>query len=282
MTTDVDPSSSGGANPSPLKLVGISEIADLTGLSRQAVSNLKARDERFPTPVADLRSGPVYDEHTIRAYFQARDRDLEPTADRLTVRRFDPLSRESLAASAGRELLAQPRHRLDTGFEAFPGVGLFALYYTGEFEPYRVVSGTDTPLYIGFVTARRLELDGDVDGPALWYRLRDAIGTLLQAESHGRESGEPHVELADFECRLLVLDSLWVQLASRWLIRTLKPLWNAVLTGFGNHLPGRLRQMAHRSAWDEFHPGRPWAMGLRPATHSSDELAQMVEQHLSG
>ncbi|MEU7527398.1 Eco29kI family restriction endonuclease [Saccharothrix sp. NPDC042600] len=260
--------------------MGISEIADLTGLSRQAVSNLKARDDRFPTPVADLRSGPVYDETAIRVFFSNRGRDLEPSHDRPTVRRFDPLALDSLIDSVSRELLTQARHRLDMPFDVFQGAGLVVLYYTGSFEPYSAVSGTDVPLYIGAAGSRDAVSEGDVEAPVLWTLLSRRIMRDLEAvEHHGRESGHPQLRVADFECRLLVVDGLWVDVVQKSIIRRMKPLWNTVLMGFNSHGSTWRRALSPRSPWDEFHPGRRSASD-RPAKYSAAELTSRVRLHL--
>jgi len=41
-------------------LVGLSEIAEMAGVSKQAVTNWRSRYPDFPHPVAELRSGPVW------------------------------------------------------------------------------------------------------------------------------------------------------------------------------------------------------------------------------
>ena len=41
-------------------LVGIYEIAEMAGKSRQAVANWRARLSSFPKPVAELKAGPVF------------------------------------------------------------------------------------------------------------------------------------------------------------------------------------------------------------------------------
>ena len=40
-------------------LVGVAELADVFGVSRQAASNWRERNADFPKPAASLRSGPV-------------------------------------------------------------------------------------------------------------------------------------------------------------------------------------------------------------------------------
>lgn len=51
-----------------MELMGIYEVAQLAGVSPQAVSNWVVRKPDFPTPVATLASGPVWSGQHIRAW----------------------------------------------------------------------------------------------------------------------------------------------------------------------------------------------------------------------
>jgi chromosome partitioning protein len=53
-------------------LLGINEIAELAGVSRQAVANWRSRFPDFPQPIADLRAGPVFRGRQIRAWLRRR------------------------------------------------------------------------------------------------------------------------------------------------------------------------------------------------------------------
>lgn len=53
-------------------LVGINEIAEIAGVSRQAVANWRARFPDFPKPLADLKAGPVFRATLIRAWLRRR------------------------------------------------------------------------------------------------------------------------------------------------------------------------------------------------------------------
>lgn len=57
---------SGIASSADEPLLGIFEVAQLAGVSRTVISNWRTRDGRFPPPIADLRSGPVFREDQIR------------------------------------------------------------------------------------------------------------------------------------------------------------------------------------------------------------------------
>ncbi|WP_234425467.1 AAA family ATPase [Streptomyces kebangsaanensis] len=54
------------------QLVGLFEVAEMAGVSRTVIANWRTRDKRFPSPVADLRSGPVFQASRIRRYLKRR------------------------------------------------------------------------------------------------------------------------------------------------------------------------------------------------------------------
>lgn len=53
-----------------MKLMGVYEIADLAGVSAQAVSNWVARRDDFPEPIARLASGNVWDGDQITKWLK--------------------------------------------------------------------------------------------------------------------------------------------------------------------------------------------------------------------
>ena len=54
------------------RLVGLAEVADLFGVSRQAASNWRERHADFPSPTASLKSGPVWELPYILEWAKAR------------------------------------------------------------------------------------------------------------------------------------------------------------------------------------------------------------------
>jgi chromosome partitioning protein len=52
-------------------LVGIAEIADLAGVTKQAVSNWRMRYDHFPHPIQNLQSGPVWDRENVEAWVKS-------------------------------------------------------------------------------------------------------------------------------------------------------------------------------------------------------------------
>ena len=52
-------------------LVGLSEIAKMLGVSRQRVGQLAQDHDDFPSPVADLASGRIWETAAIETWAQA-------------------------------------------------------------------------------------------------------------------------------------------------------------------------------------------------------------------
>ncbi len=92
-------------------------------------------------------------------------------------------------------------------------------------------------------------------------RLRKHSRTIQAADN---------LELADFRCRYLVVEDIWVPLAET-MIAKYRPLWN-VLSGFGNNDPGANRYGAPRPLWHELHRGVPWAARMLPAEKTSEAI----------
>ena len=57
---------------------GLTEIAAMFGISRQAMSNWTSRYEGFPAPVAVLAMGPLYRLSDVRAWAKRVSRDTTP------------------------------------------------------------------------------------------------------------------------------------------------------------------------------------------------------------
>ena len=52
--------------------LGINEIAELAKVSPSAVINWRKRDKHFPSPIVELKSGPVFDFYQIKKYLKKR------------------------------------------------------------------------------------------------------------------------------------------------------------------------------------------------------------------
>jgi hypothetical protein len=193
---------------------------------------------------------------------------------------YNPLDKHNIGISVSEAMLSRdpcPLAELD----GFIGAGIYAIYYSGDFDAYEKISGfglnrePKIPLYVGKAVppgARKgnFGVDGE-SGPALFKRLKE------HAESIKRSS---NLDIADFQCRYLVVDDIWIPLGESLLIAKFSPLWNKIVDGFGNHDPGNGRYKQLRSRWDTLHPGRAWALKCRERNETADQIATEVKAHL--
>lgn len=203
---------------------------------------------------------------------------------------YNPLDRVELGKSVERALLSLDPVPLPPTTR-FPGAGVYALYYTGDFEPYRAIAlpareAGDIPIYVG-----RAAPPGGRSGsgglrpsttePKLFNRLREHARSITQVEEYAASIGQPNIRLADFLCRYLVVDDIWVALGEAVLIGHYQPLWNGFVSGFGIHGPGGGRGDQARSLWDTLHPGRPFAAKRPPNPRTATDIAAEVIERLS-
>ncbi len=190
---------------------------------------------------------------------------------------FNPLNRLALAESVVNHLMARPPGPMPPE-NSFVGAGVYAIYYVGDLELYAPIAGesAETPIYVGKAIPPGGRIGGfDLGagaGPVLFNRIRQ----------HARSLEQVQLPLADFRCRYLVVEDIWVPLAEQLMISRYRPLWNHVVFGFGNHDPGSTRYNQARPLWDELHPGRPWAGRMQPAEMNADAIRALVELFLRG
>ncbi|MCH7885481.1 MAG: Eco29kI family restriction endonuclease, partial [Planctomycetes bacterium] len=55
---------------------------------------------------------------------------------------------KSVIQEAMRFMMRSPIHPLPPA-DRFPGAGVYALYYNGNFPAYAPIKGTETPIYVG-------------------------------------------------------------------------------------------------------------------------------------
>ena len=187
---------------------------------------------------------------------------------------FNPLDKTHLAESVKDHLLKRPVVPLPP--KRFSGAGIYALYYTGQFPAYRRIAAVvpsdegAIPIYVGKAVpqgARKggYELDAD-PGDVLHKRISEHATSIEAARN---------LILAEFFCRYLLVDDIWIPLGESLLIETFKPVWND-LGGFGHHDQGKARRGQMKSPWDTLHPGRPWADKVeRPNCPSSKSLGRL-------
>lgn len=187
---------------------------------------------------------------------------------------YNPLDRTRLGESIVTALLDQPCLPLPP--DPFQGVGIYTLYYQGDFEPYQPISSDECerPIYVGKAEpkGRRTGLPSTsrAVGRRLFERLRKHASSVASATN---------LQLEDFRCKYLLVEDLWIPLGETLLIARFRPLWNVAVEGFGINDPGGGRYGSDRSDWDELHPGRPWRDKMKKKSEP-EEILTAIREHL--
>lgn len=181
--------------------------------------------------------------------------------------------------------------------------GVYVLYYRGDFPLYADLKDRNTgelrkPIYVGKAVSSGTRTGGkrgaalpapeaevdlstaldalDTSAPAplsnsLFRRLGEHAASIRKAESTLR--------VEDFDVRVIPMADALVQWAEAVMIKSLRPIWNAQISGFGNHDPGKGRYGQARSIWDQLHPGRTWADKLEHLARYDEETLRRHIRH---
>ena len=190
---------------------------------------------------------------------------------------FNPLERKHLGASVADALLATPALPL-ASLPSFVGAGIYAIYYVGGLPNYVPLAQANrngkflVPIYVGKAVPKGARI-----GAGTGKVGRDLQGRLRQhATSVSRAT---NLDASDFFCRYLVVEDIRIPLGESLLIAKFAPLWNSIITGFGNHAPGIGRELGKLSLWDQLHPGRSATAGGQQ-TVTAEQLAGQAEDYL--
>jgi hypothetical protein len=169
---------------------------------------------------------------------------------------YNSLDKINLGKSVANAILSQEYSSLPP--ERFYGVGIYAIYYFGDDPLYKLISDYNKankvgwPLYVGKAIpkgGRKGPLSQGDKSTSLFERLRKHSKTILAVDN---------LEIDDFKCKHLTIDSIWIPLGEQLLIDKYKPLWNSSIDGFGNNDPGGRRYSGAIPDWHLLHPGVEW------------------------
>ncbi|MGV0045518.1 Eco29kI family restriction endonuclease [Mycobacterium colombiense] len=193
---------------------------------------------------------------------------------------FNPLDMENLGESIATKLLVSDPTPLGA-VPQFYGAGVYAIYYNGPMECYSAlltasVHGAQVPIYVGKAVPA-----GGRRGIAVEHGTRSrALSARLRTDHARSVEAAENLDIADFTCRWLVVEPIWIPLGESVLISRFTPVWNGLLDGFGNHDPGGGRLAGVRSRWDTLHPGRSWAHKYPPRSETAEAIAADVAEYL--
>jgi hypothetical protein len=192
---------------------------------------------------------------------------------------FNPLDKRHLGESVGQAMLRQLAIPM-ADLTSFDGAGIYAIYYRGSFPAYEAIAQKNqgqnfiAPIYVGKAVPKGARKGGDHEaspGKVLFSR-------LTQHKRSIEEAG--NLDIADFHCRYLIVDDIWIPLGESLLIARFDPLWNKLIDGFGNHDPGKGRHAGLRPRWDVLHPGRPWADRCQPRDETAEQIIGEARDYL--
>lgn len=197
---------------------------------------------------------------------------IDPVALPMVV--FDPSNPKVIGRFTALAMVAQDRVPLED-LGKFYGSGVYAIYYRGSYEPYRPLSGTETPIYVGQAAPAQANAHtAREQGPRLAARLSEHRKNIAKAETT--------LKVSDFEARFLVVQSGWETAAEDYLINLFRPIWNSetnILYGLGKHGDDATTRANKRSPWDTLHPGRAWAAKSTEDARPADVILADLELH---
>ncbi|MFC4257409.1 Eco29kI family restriction endonuclease [Marinobacter lacisalsi] len=192
---------------------------------------------------------------------------------------FNPLDKRHLGESVGQAMLRQPVVSMKN-LDRFSGAGIYAIYYKGDFPAYEMIAernrrGTfSAPIYVGKAVPKGARKGGSLEsapGSVLYSRLMQHKRSIEEARN---------LDIADFDCRFLIVDDIWIPLGESLLIAKFDPLWNKLIDGFGNHDPGKGRHAGLRPRWDVLHPGREWAERCKTRDETAEQIVGEARDYL--
>lgn len=223
---------------------------------------------------APARKKLIEEAHEIQGQLSELLRAVDPV--KLPASVFDPSEPKLVGSFTALAMVAQPEMPLDT-VERFYGSGIYALYYKGDFSLYAPIRSKETPIYVGKADPASGSAKTPIQqGERLAGRLRDHRRNINKADN---------LDIDDFTCRALVVQSGWQAAAESYLIHLFKPIWNkeiGLIYGFGKHGDAASTRSNKRSPWDTLHQGRGWAGAdeLEDAK-TLDQIEREVSNHLS-
>lgn len=190
--------------------------------------------------------------------------------------------------------------------------GVYVIYYAGSHPLYSDISDQNRtenkkPIYVGKAVSIGSRIGGQTGVPTLTEgnQVEQVDDELSLIDAQLALKDNPEIKLAnnlfkrlnehannirktntlsidDFQVRVIPMADAMVQWAEATMIKRLTPIWNARISGFGNHDPGSGRYEQARSIWDQIHPGRTWALKLNNLTpYSEEELSRYIRMTLN-
>lgn len=247
------------------------------------IDELNATAERL---IAAQSSGTPQGIKKVREAIEAVSKRLADAAASLDpvirpTSTFDPTDPATAGRVVALTLVAQARYPLSR-VPVFYGSGVYALYYTGKegtpgwCSAYGPLSGTQHPIYVGKADPMDATAKKPTEqGKKLAARLREHAKTIGKARTT--------LDIHDFECRFLIVQTGFQTSAERYLIDFFQPIWNSemdICFGMSKHGDAAETRGNGRSPWHTMHPGVKWADNpLLEDQRQKDRIEQDIGNH---
>jgi hypothetical protein len=189
---------------------------------------------------------------------------------------FDPTDPNTSGRVVALTLVAQTKHPL-AKIPDFYGAGVYAIYYRGDFGPYAALKGMDHPIYVGKADPdNQSAKDAVSQGTKLSARLNEHARSIRKADTT--------LDINDFDCRFLIVQTGFQKSAEDYLINFFKPIWNSetkICFGLGKHGDSSETRVNKRSPWDTMHPGREWADATTENQKAPEAIIEQIGAHLA-
>ncbi|MCG9895417.1 MAG: Eco29kI family restriction endonuclease [Fimbriimonadaceae bacterium] len=239
---------------------------------RRIVQEISDRSEQLLSATSDRKKGEsLRSLEAASAQLERLMARLDPVAEPQNV--FDPSAPATAGRIAALALVAQPVWAMDE-IDEFYGSGIYAIYYSGGFGAYKPIAGTNHPIYVGKSDPEDAGAETPREqGLKLFGRIREHSKSIKASSN---------LDIADFGCRFLVVQSGYQFAAESHLIRLFKPIWNReirVAYGIGKHGDSASTRANKRSPWDTLHPGRNWADKTKEDQQEFDQILGRIREH---
>lgn len=249
-------------NDSPLASL-LSELRTLT----ERIAVAEAGED--PRAIKKVRLGL----EQVTAQLKDVTHKLDPVLRPASI--FDPTDPNTSGRVVALTLVAQTKHPL-AKIPEFYGAGVYAIYYRGDYEPYASLKGMDHPIYVGKADPdNQSAKDAVSQGTKLSGRLNEHAGSIRKAATT--------LDINDFDCRFLIVQTGFQKSAEDYLINFFKPIWNSetkICFGLGKHGDSSETRVNKRSPWDTLHPGRKWADATTENQKSAETIIEQIGAHL--
>lgn len=189
---------------------------------------------------------------------------------------FDPADPQTSGRVVALTLVAQTKHPL-ARIPEFYGAGVYAIYYRGDFAPYAPLMGRDHPIYVGKADPdNQSAKDAVSQGTKFSARLNEHARSIRKAETT--------LDINDFECRFLIVQTGFQKSAEGYLINFFQPIWDSetkICFGLGKHGDSSETRVNKRSPWDMMHPGREWADATTENQKPPEAIIEQIGAHLT-